>query len=173
MPPKRPRHKWPEDITSLLDEIGSATDRSAAIMGGSLLENFLALAIMSRFRPLDPKQRDQLFERGPLAGFYAKVNLGFALGLYESEARDDLHLIRQIRNEFAHSMTPCRFGDRRVKEYCDKLQSPTRIARDPSRADSPKRRFLDTLLHLVTGLAYEAHNELRPDPTRWLVESST
>lgn len=157
MPSKPPWHKSPEDMRSLLNEIGSAADRSAAIMGGSVLENFLALAIMSRFRPLDHKEQEQLFERGPLAGFYAKINLGFALGLYEVEARDDLHLIRLIRNEFAHSMTPCRFGDPRVKKHCDKLQSPNRTARGPSPADSPKQRFLDTLHHVVTGLAYEAH----------------
>lgn len=171
---KKGHGEWPDDISLLLREIESTNDRSTAIMGSSFLDHFIGLAITSRLRPISRTLQDKLFEgSGPFATFSAKINVGFALSLYEDEARHDLHLIRDIRNDFAHSMTPRRFGDIDIRKLCDQLRSPRRIDRGSQcEPNDPKQRFLDTVLHLATGLAYEAHNEgRRPEPPRWLTET--
>jgi hypothetical protein len=42
-------------------------------------------------------------DNGPLHSFYSKIVTGYALGIYDDGIRDNLHIVRNIRNAFAHS----------------------------------------------------------------------
>lgn len=48
---------------------------------------------------------------GPLASFSVRIDLAYLLGFIPSSARRDLHLIRKIRNEFAHNASLISFDD--------------------------------------------------------------
>jgi hypothetical protein len=56
---------------------------------------------------------------GPLNTFAARIDLGLLLGIYPKEFWVRLHLIRKIRNEFAHNMQPTTFRSQRA--LCAKL----------------------------------------------------
>jgi hypothetical protein len=58
---------------------------------------------------------------GPLGNFGAKIDLGFLMGLYGREKRDDLHTIREIRNAFAHKTKTITFNSTEPKTLCKKL----------------------------------------------------
>ena len=47
----------------------------------------------------------QLFDgTGALATFSAKIDIAYAFGLIGTQERADLHIIRKIRNDFAHAV---------------------------------------------------------------------
>jgi hypothetical protein len=106
--PKPPRHSKPIDHHLIFGEMDGGDNRTAAIVGGTLVENNIALAIMARLRELTIAQQKDLFdnEASPLGTFHRKIEMGFALTLYEERIRDDLLLA----HDFSHTT---RFGSGR------------------------------------------------------------
>jgi hypothetical protein len=106
-----------EEAREIILSWGRRSDTEAAVVAATYLEDRLSFTIKSRFVKL-PESGDTskhlteaaLFQGyGPLASFYAKIDIGFALGLYDNARRIDLHLIRSIRNDFAHAIEPMTF----------------------------------------------------------------
>lgn len=88
----------------LVKDMESQTDRGAAIIGAAWLEEELGAAIQS-FLHYDPKASPRLFSRaGPLSSFSSKIDLARVLGMCTAAISSDLHIIREVRNEFAHSV---------------------------------------------------------------------
>jgi len=53
-----------------------------------------------------PGGRDDLFDPDrPLGTFSAKIALAYRLGLLEDHVEKALHLVRKVRNDFAHAIT--------------------------------------------------------------------
>jgi DNA-binding MltR family transcriptional regulator len=169
-----PRARPPKSVMAILHEMENASDRSAAIVAGAFLENYLALAIMSRMRSFSDSDNDdrrvkkQVFENtGPLTTFAAKISVGYALDLYGKRPREDLHLIRDVRNHFAHTMEPCEFSDPDVRQFCDKFQEPEWLAQMTAKIAPtlPRMRFMATVAHLATGLSHESKSEKHRPPS--------
>jgi len=85
-------------------ELGSQTDRGAAILGATFLEVRLEEAIRSRLVGTgDPVE--SLFRGGAALGtFSAKTDMAFALGFYGPKVHRDLTLIGRIRDRFARDL---------------------------------------------------------------------
>jgi hypothetical protein len=66
-------------------------DPYAAIMAGAFVEDALRRLV------------------GGSANFNSMIEVGFSSGLYKELARNDLHVIRSVRNAFAHEMKPITF----------------------------------------------------------------
>jgi hypothetical protein len=92
-----------DEIKAVLGELEKQTDRGAAIIAASVIEELLAVVIQERLLLTGDLTR-ALFDRpnAPLSTFAAKIDLGFALGLYSDSALKHLHIIRECRNKFAH-----------------------------------------------------------------------
>lgn len=83
-------------------ELNSQTDRGAAIIGVAWVEEELQSAIES-FLEQDKKAWDRLFGRsGALGTLSAKIDLTRLLGMCSKTIASDLHILRDVRNEFAH-----------------------------------------------------------------------
>lgn len=109
---------------SLIDE----SDRGAAILAACHFEEWLRERIMSKFVDLNREMERKIFDgNGPLSTFAAKIDIAYALQLYDERTRTDLHTIRRIRNIFAHSSVPLEFEDKKVAELCRKL-APEQLA---------------------------------------------
>ena len=88
----------------LVKDMESQTDRGAAIIGAAWLEEELGAAIQS-FLHHDAKASPRLFGRaGPISSFSSKIDLARVLGMCTAAIASDLHIIRDVRNEFAHSV---------------------------------------------------------------------
>ncbi|MDB5476497.1 MAG: Mannitol repressor [Phenylobacterium sp.] len=76
-----------------------------AILVGACVEDSLRDHIRGRLRPdLKASEVSALLDGdAPLATFSAKIRFGYAASLYGPLTRDDLDLIRLIRNTCAHS----------------------------------------------------------------------
>jgi DNA-binding MltR family transcriptional regulator len=106
-----------EQISSFLDELKTQTDRGVAIVAAAVLDELLALLIIERLVKLSSDRRDSLFkDRGPFSPFSSKIEVAFALGVISSEARLALHLVRDIRNKFAHRIEALRFDDPAISQ---------------------------------------------------------
>lgn len=91
-------------MMTLVEEINGQSDRGAGIVGTAWLEESITGALESFLHPR-PKSWDRLFKgTGPLANFAAKIDLCRLLGLVTDAIWADLHLMRSIRNEFAHQV---------------------------------------------------------------------
>jgi hypothetical protein len=118
-----------EEHSEISEEILNGSDRSVAIILASEVERFLEAAILARFTYVEDEKK-LICDDGPLATFSRKIQLGYAMGLYNSELRDDLNQIRNVRNDFAHSQLPICFNTPSVKDRCLTLKG------DPETGDS-------------------------------------
>src|SRR4051812_31186366 len=75
----------------------------------------------------------------PMGNFSSRIDSCAALGLIDDFEYAECHLIRKIRNAFAHSLHGLRFNDPLVSKLCVKLKSDF-----PSGIQSPSARSLFT-----------------------------
>lgn len=108
---------------ALIQELEQQSDRGAAIIGLAWLEESLHEALVS-FMTDDKTARDRLFRQsGPLSTFSAKIDLARLLGMCTTTIASDLHILRGIRNEFAHSVlakdnTALSFDTSHIRDKC-------------------------------------------------------
>jgi hypothetical protein len=77
------------------------SDRAVAIWAGSFVEAHLKNYLLAKLRA--GKETSALFETyGPLSTFAGCIGVGYAVRLLTKPQRDDLDLLRRIRNHFAH-----------------------------------------------------------------------
>ena len=97
---------------------GNRNDGGAAILLATNLENSLQLAI-ERKLPTAEKHRT--------ASFAAKIHRGYTLGLFGEETKNNLDIIRMMRNVFAHAPSPVRFSTVEIENACALLKVPARV----------------------------------------------
>lgn len=107
----------PGEQQEIANEIFGGSDRTLAIILAAEVERFLEFAILAKFT--NKEDVDKLIcQDGLLATFSRKIQIGYAMGLYNSEERDDLNCIKDVRNDFAHSVMPICFNTSSVKDRC-------------------------------------------------------
>ncbi|HWY85751.1 MAG TPA: hypothetical protein VNX28_03450 [Gemmataceae bacterium] len=111
-------------------QFGDNSDRSIAIIGGSIVENCLEGYIASRM----PKGKvsENLLQH-VLDSFGKMIDAAYAFMLIPEDLRQELDLIRKIRNSFAHkifadyesekTLEGLRFENREIKGWCSTLKS--------------------------------------------------
>jgi hypothetical protein len=93
-----------ESFMKFLNEFMAESDRAAVVLGAAKLDLNLYQIIQKVLRP-NPGSRDELLDGdSPLSTFSSKINLAYRLGLIDPAFVRALHLIRRIRNDFAHEV---------------------------------------------------------------------
>ncbi|MGD9767498.1 MAG: hypothetical protein AB7U62_07625 [Pseudolabrys sp.] len=111
-----------KELKELYHEINTGTDRSTVIVTSIFVENSLRDAIVARMHKLTKAEYDQLFTgNGSLSTFSNKIRLGYALGVFGSQVRNNLDLIRRIRNAFAHARRPISFRRQQIMSMANNL----------------------------------------------------
>src|SRR5206468_5368147 len=91
-----------DEVADFRFSLSNETDRGAALVCAAFLEEDLK-ALLERYFTDVPKVVSRLLDQsGPLATFSAKIDLSFVSGLISEEMYRALHLLRRIRNSFAH-----------------------------------------------------------------------
>jgi hypothetical protein len=110
-----------QDLFSIFRQLANESDRGAVIVSAALLDDALLNMLKQRLCP-SLEREDELFERiyAPLGTFAAKIDLAYRVGLINAEFRRILHLMRKLRNDFAHSVHNVDFNEpavqRRLRE---------------------------------------------------------
>jgi len=91
-------------------ELAKESDRAAVILVASIFDTALNTYLRQALVPISTSN-DELFDtpNAPLANFSSKIALAHRIGLLSQQFCRDLHLIRKIRNEFAHNVQGCSF----------------------------------------------------------------
>lgn len=143
-------------------EFSAESDRAAVILGASKVDQLLRELLVKKFLP-NPTGQDELFDSDkPISTFSARINVAHRLGLIDKQFASSLHLIRRIRNEFAHEAVGAELGtgahrdrvrilvapfvnNKHFEEYCSKFFS------GQSEASKRFRGFLFILIVRLAG----------------------
>jgi DNA-binding MltR family transcriptional regulator len=84
-------------------EVHQYIQPALAIWVSCIIEDALENALVEKMRPLSKKFKERLFENyGPLGSFASKIDIAYALSIIEYNIYDDLKIIKEIKNKFAH-----------------------------------------------------------------------
>ncbi|MDD3284467.1 MAG: hypothetical protein PHZ07_02635 [Patescibacteria group bacterium] len=101
----------------LIDNFKKESDRASVVLCGSLFDSALKNLLEGFFIT----HEDNLFT-GPLLNFDTKINLAYRLGLISNRFKNDLKIIKSIRNDFSHNVEGCSFENFKIKEKINLLK---------------------------------------------------
>jgi hypothetical protein len=88
-----------------------------------LVEDELEKLLLTAGRVLTSAQVKEIFVRGALRNFARKVDTADLFDLIDEAVRADLHIIRNIRNKFAHTARFVYFDSPHVDQNCRRLSN--------------------------------------------------
>jgi hypothetical protein len=107
---------------AIFEGLESDSDRAAAIIAGSMIDVRLEAALRHRMRRDAQVEATAFDARGPLGTFANKIDMAYLMGIISKEAREDIHVVRGIRNSFAHDLS--------VKDFqCASIRDRTSLLR--------------------------------------------
>lgn len=108
-------HPTSEELESLVDAMTKGPAVSTAILGAAFVEYYLEAAIRRRMpRNDDVVWKELIGEKGPLGTLSMKILLGHALRIYGDDLRDNLDIMRTVRNVFAHAKKLVEFDNEKI-----------------------------------------------------------
>jgi len=140
---RRPKH---EDILGFMEEFEGESDRAAAVLGAAYLDDHLRELIGS-FLIDDSTRVDELL-KGPLAplgSFASRISASYCMGLMSKNEYNDLQIIREIRNRFAHELHGVSFSDAWVKNKCAELELAKAMKPLPGSPPGAREQFTAAL----------------------------
>ncbi len=113
-----------------------------------MLDEILGTLLKSYF-VATPASEDSLFDNAtsPLSTFSSKIDISYRIGLISGKLARDLHIVRKIRNSFAHDIYGCSFENGSVKSRIMELENSIIYSKQ---IDKIGRK--DDLLHGVRGM---------------------
>lgn len=113
-----------KEFMSFIDEFIGESDRAAVILGVAKID-LLLYQIFQKYLVSIPSGKDDFLDSdGPLGTFSAKINLAYRLGLIDNSTTRALHLIRKIRNDFAHEVEGCSLNSGSHRDRIRELIAP-------------------------------------------------
>lgn len=93
-----------EQMDDWQGELVTQSDRGVALITAAVVDELLRHLILKRMIEISESLQASLFDRpqAPLSSFSAKIEIAFALGVIPEEAVAEFHLVRNVRNRFAH-----------------------------------------------------------------------
>lgn len=108
----------------ILRILAKQTQAGNALVVAGLVEDELEKLLLAAGRSLDPDDVNRIFGRmGPLSNFAAKIEIASMFELIDEAVRDDLRIIKSIRNAFAHTTRSVHFETPHIAKQCHKLSS--------------------------------------------------
>jgi hypothetical protein len=103
-------------------EFEKETDRASVILAAIMLEEALTGLLKTRLAPTG-SSNDSLFDgaTAPIGSFSAKIDLAYRIGLIPASFARELHLVRRVRNDFAHNISNATFDDPSEMQRIDEL----------------------------------------------------
>lgn len=157
---------YTETAAKVLGQFSRENDRTAAIVIGSFLDDFLLLALKSRL--VDSPELDNYFKpEGACGSMGARCRLGLLLGLYTKQFYKDIRRMGDIRNLFAHNIDVSSFEDSVIKSKCDGLI----LVRSNVWLYDENKPWRPTNLYHNMGLEAEKYEKQTKDP-KWVYFNS-
>ncbi len=147
-------------IAVFLDKFYKESDRGAALMASSIMEEVLSEIILSFL--VDEKESLKLLDgfNAPLGTFSARILISYSLGLLEKREYVEIEAIRKIRNLFGHSWNNIDFNSEEIVAH---------LSRFPFKEEIPRGTFNNMVANLLGELMWRTHyvKEARLVPQKW------
>lgn len=154
-----------EKLKPVIETLSEETHRGAALVGAAYLDDLLAALLRTVFIE---KCADELLGRErPLGTFYARICLAYSIGLLDEDDYNDLHIVRDIRNAFAHLYDDLSFESESVRAKCDKMhlgQLAETVRDSMGLRTTDKERFAASVALLGKSLVSTARTAKRATP---------
>jgi hypothetical protein len=116
-----------KDWSSFFEELSHESDRAAAILVVAWIDSLLRKKLQATYSKGNAQTREKLFEgNGAFATFSAKVDAAFCAGWIGVDLHHDLHVLRRIRNLFAHEIHGLSIKSDRMKSAVNSIRTPGR-----------------------------------------------
>lgn len=146
-----------EDYQGFLKEFQNESPRAAVIVGAAFLDaqlrKLLANFLIDQKKAVDELLGNEDKPDRPLSAFSARIRAAYCLGLISKDERDDLHIIKRVRNRFAHRLHDLSFDDKEIVNWCNSLQIPKKLS---MAIDSHRDLFVIAVSMLSNQLALRA-----------------
>jgi DNA-binding MltR family transcriptional regulator len=137
-----PEDLVPVEVLAFRRELSHESDRGMALFATAHLDDRLG-TVLRAFLVDDTTVAEPLFNgTAAFATFSARIDVSYLLGLIPVAARRDLHLIRKIRNDFAHGTSVLRFEEGAIASRCLELHFV-------NTAETPRARFTQSAMAIV------------------------
>lgn len=125
-------------------EARTESERAIPIITVSVLDEALTALLKSALLPC-ATSTDPLFDGAysPMGSFSAKIDFASRLGLVSAGVAQSLHIIRKIRNDFAHDIASCSFEQATVRNRVRELAKLNEVATPKRRSQFPAGTFGD------------------------------
>jgi DNA-binding MltR family transcriptional regulator len=151
-------------LNQLTTDLRGESDRATVIIAAAHLDVLLDELLKQVLVPCST-ENDSLFDgpNAPLHNLSNKIDLCFRLGLISEFISKSLHIVRKIRNSFAHAIVGCTFTDPAVKSRIEELHRLHRRDEvEPVLKElfdtSPRQRFLLSIILLIGVIQEIQHN---------------
>lgn len=111
---------WMQQHARIQAAYSKESDRAVALLAAAFLDTQLGEALREVFVD-SPVVNALLEDRGPLTTLAARIDALFCMGFMSEEFRRDMHLVRKIRNDFAHHPDVIDFNTDAIKDRCNAL----------------------------------------------------
>lgn len=139
------KRKEQEEREAFFEAFGKETDRGLAIASVCYLDDMLEKLIRAAYRK-DPRIKILFKDNQILQSFYNKVCIAYFSGLIPEAVYDDLKLVGEIRNKFAHSvLETVSLNDVSITQKIDKLKQ---LPPDAKKKYPPRFAFLLIVVHI-------------------------
>lgn len=102
---KKPTSFHVDAVNEFMADLRNETDRAAVIIGAAKLD-LLLYQLLQKYLLPSPTTEDELLDSDSALGiFSARIHAAYRLGLLDAEYAWALHMIRKIRNAFAHELS--------------------------------------------------------------------
>ena len=113
-----------EDFRSFAGEFKNESDRAAVVLAAAKLDYLLRATLESFLLPSSTGNDELLDADRPLSTFSARINIAARLGLITPDLARALHLVRKIRNSFAHEHSGVSLAAGPHRDRLDALVQP-------------------------------------------------
>lgn len=140
------------------------TDRGAAVLAGSYAENLLGLYLQSFM--VDRSVAEKMFgAHGSLATFSQRIDFAKGFGHLDAKTCADLHLVRKIRNYFAHHPKSASFTESPVKEWSAVLSTANITAEQAAftGVTEPRLPYLIAVMNLILAFNVKTYGYGNPE----------
>lgn len=110
-----------DEYSEAVEAIESEDDRSAGILGCTLIEDALKSILISVIENSDDLDSVFRAKEGPFNTLSQKTTAAYALGFFNKQVKSDIDTIRSIRNQFSHALRKIDFNSPEISIECKKL----------------------------------------------------
>jgi len=120
------KHHW---LSFFVQEFEKESDRAAVILTAAMLDEALRELVESFLIPCSASD-DPLFDgaNAPIGTFSSRIECAYRFGLITATFAKSLHIVRKIRNTFAHDVARCKFTSHAVSNRVNALKNSLSVS---------------------------------------------